>query len=103
MINERDPNFRTSDDPPDRDPSVRDPRLRPPTPPWTTAMSDSAWAWVAGIAVVVLVLAFVLSARNGVNTAGDNAGPLSTVGQGTLPPAAPNTPPTQTPAAPAAR
>jgi hypothetical protein len=88
MIDDRDPNSRGPNMPKFGDPDYRDPSMQPPTRPW----SDATWAWIAGIAVVVLILAFVVGSRTGPNNASNTATPPSTVGQRTTPPAAPTTP-----------
>ena len=49
MTDYRDPNYRDPDRPPYRDPDVS-----PAARPW----SNATWGWIAGIAVVVLLLIF---------------------------------------------
>lgn len=78
-----------------RDPNYRDP-ARPGyrdlnTPADSQAWSNATWGWIAGIAVVVLVLIFAFSSGNQ-RTAVDESNPPATIGQRTTPPApAPST------------
>jgi|SRR5437588_6691639 len=58
MTDFRDPNPRHTDDMMHRDPSApRDPSLDPALRPW----NDSTWAWIAGAAVVALMLMFIFT------------------------------------------
>src|SRR5207244_10790441 len=58
MTDFRDPNWRNPDDTMRRDPSApRDPNMDPALRPWR----DSTWAWIAGAAVVAIVLMFIFS------------------------------------------
>jgi len=91
MTDYRDPNYR---DPNLRDPSYRDPNLPPGAEPW----SNSTWGWIAGVAVVVLVLVFIFSSgRDTTRTANEPANPPATVGQRSMPPAPPAGPTSDAP------
>ena len=75
MTDYRDPNY--------RDPlrsGDRDPALAPDGQPW----SNATWGWIAGIAVVVLVLIFAFG-RGGDQLATDTEVPPATTGQRTMP------------------
>src|SRR5207244_1556202 len=82
-----------------RDPNYRDPMRPVPGDanmsagqPW----SNATWGWIAGIAIVVLVLAVMFSGGNSTNTANDTGSPPPTVGQRTTPPSS-TTPPSDAP------
>jgi hypothetical protein len=81
--NYRDPNYRN----PNRDPDLADQQ----------SWSGATWGWIAGIAIVVLVLVFAFgNMRDTSTTATDTSNPpASTVGQGSraLPDSRPSTPP----------
>src|SRR3954447_12565012 len=79
MTDYRDPNSRD----PYRDPLRTDPSVPPDGQPW----SNATWGWIAGIAVVVLVLIFAFG-RGGDQIATDTQVPSTTTGQRTLPPPA---------------
>lgn len=73
-----------------RDPNYRDP-ARPGyrdlnAPAGSQAWSNATWGWIAGIAVVVLVLIFAFSSGSQ-RTATDEANPPATTGQRVAPPA----------------
>jgi hypothetical protein len=87
MTDYRDPNNR---DP--MRPDLRDPALTPASQPW----SNATWGWIAGIAIVVLVLAVMFSGGNSDRVATDTANPPPTVGQRTTLPA-PTTPSSEAP------
>src|SRR4051812_14780144 len=82
MTDFRDPNY--------RDPSYRDPAqpMRDPVPAESQGWANSTWGWIAGLAVLVLILVFAFG-TDGTDTAADRSNPPSTVGQGTTPPAPP--------------
>jgi hypothetical protein len=68
-----------------RDPNYRDPvrpEYRDPIPAESESWSSSTWGWIAGFAVVALVLIFAFSGRDGDRTATDTANPPATTGQG---------------------
>ena len=74
MTDYRDPNYR---DPVDRE--YRDPDVAADSESW----SGASWGWIAGFAVVALVLIFAFTAgRDGDRTARDMANPPTTTGQG---------------------
>jgi hypothetical protein len=97
MTDYRDPNYRDPARPGYRD----DPNLPVESDSWSTA----TWGWIAGIAVVALVLIFAFSGgRDADRTATDSAAPPSTTGQRTtpaLPPSGMNDAPTMNRPAPA--
>jgi hypothetical protein len=78
-----------------RDPNYRDPNLDPRAPgyrdPLTTAESSSwsmaTWGWIAGIAVIALVLVFAFSTPGNQTASNTSSPPPATTGQGqqTLP------------------
>jgi hypothetical protein len=74
-----------------RDPNYRDParpgyRDDPNLPVESQSWSGATWGWIAGIAVVALVLIFAFSGGRDVNrTAIDTSAPPSTTGQRTTP------------------
>lgn len=81
-----------------RDPHYRDParpEYRDPLPVESESWSSSTWGWIAGLAVVALVLIFAFSSGRDVNrTAIDSTSPPVTTGQGStpaVPPAGMNT------------
>jgi hypothetical protein len=88
MTDYRDPNYR---DP--MRPDFRDPALNPASQSW----SNATWGWIAGIAIVVLVLAVMFSGGTSDRTATDTANPPPTVGQRTTPPAPPALPKSEAP------
>jgi hypothetical protein len=90
MTDYRDLNYRD----PDR-PAYRDPHTPMGAEPW----SNATWGWIAGIAVVVLVLIFAFGTDR-TDVAVDNTSPPATVGQR---PAAPPPSTGMTPDAPTAR
>ncbi len=71
-----------------RDPNYRDPNLsgnRDPSAPLDQqAWSSATWGWIAGIAVVVLVLIFAFGGGRE-QTATDTASPPTTTGQRNVP------------------
>jgi hypothetical protein len=76
-------------DPNNRDPNYRDPTYRDPARPDyrdldtpARAWSNATWGWIAGIAVVILVLIFAFSGGSE-RTANNEANPPATTGQGT--------------------
>jgi hypothetical protein len=80
MTDYRDPNYRD----PARSDYRDDPNLATSSDSWSTA----TWGWIAGIAVVALVLIFAFSGgRDADRTATDTAVPPSTTGQRIAPPA----------------
>jgi hypothetical protein len=95
MTDFRDPNYRdpTYRDPMRPDPTLRDPNMSADSQPW----SNATWGWIAGIAVVVLVLAVMFSGGDSTRTADQPANPPSTVGQRTTPPAPPAAPNSEAP------
>ena len=66
MTDYRDPNYR---DP--MRPDLRDPALTPASEPW----SNATWGWIAGIAIVVLVLAVMFTGGNSDRIATDATAP----------------------------
>jgi hypothetical protein len=72
-------------DPNDRDPNR--PMYRDPDPMNMQPWSNATWGWIAGIAVVVLVLIFAFGS-GGERTA-SNTSPPATTGQGAVPPPGP--------------
>src|SRR6185295_13164755 len=88
MTDYRDPNYR---DPMRPDP--RDPTMVPASQPWSSA----TWGWIAGIAIVVLVLAVMFSNSSSDRSATDTTTPPPTVGQRTTPPAPPAIPKSDAP------
>jgi hypothetical protein len=101
MTDYRDPNYR---DPPG--PDYRDPTVRADANGWSTA----TWGWIAGLAVVALILIFAFGMSGDRDQiARDTAQPPSTTGQRQLPatpptgsrPEAPSTNPAPAPVAPA--
>jgi hypothetical protein len=80
MTDYRDPNFR---DP--MRPAMHDPNEVAGAQPW----SNATWGWIAGIAIVVLVLAVMLSGGESTRTADQPANPPATIGQRTTPLAPP--------------
>jgi hypothetical protein len=96
MTDYRDPNYRDPVRPDYRDPN---------TPVDSEAWSSSTWGWIAGFAVVALVLIFAFSSGRDANrTANDSINPPVTTGQGSTPaspPAANNGAPTMNRPAPA--
>jgi len=76
MTDYRDPNYRDPDRPPYRDPDVS-----PAARPW----SNATWGWIAGIAVVVLLLIFAFGSGSD-RVATDKNSPPATTGQRTVPP-----------------
>jgi hypothetical protein len=84
MTDYRDPNYRNPNNPNDPGPDFG---------PGARSWSNATWGWIAGIAVVVLVLILVFgSGGDTTRTANDAANPPSTTGQRMAPPAAPATP-----------
>ena len=75
MTDYRDPNYRDPARPGYRDPNA---------PADSQAWSNATWGWIAGIAVVVLVLIFAFSSGNQ-RSAVDEANPPATTGQRTTP------------------
>jgi hypothetical protein len=97
MTDFRDPNYRD----PAR-PGYRDPDMPAESGSW----SGATWGWIAGIALVALVLIFAFSSgRDGDRLARDSNAPPATTGQRSTPPAAPSTgmnpAPSTNPSAPA--
>jgi hypothetical protein len=93
--NPQDPERRASIDPNDPLPPQQSPSRRPP------AVGGMVWGWVAGIAVLALILAFVFSGGS-TNQSADRSVPgAATTGMAptTTPPASPGT--AQRPAPPA--
>src|SRR3954452_10221178 len=83
MTDFRDPNYRD----PAR-PGYRDPDMPVESGSW----SGATWGWIAGIALVALVLIFAFSGGRDANqTAPDSSTPPTTPGQRSAPPAAPST------------
>jgi hypothetical protein len=79
-----------------RDPNYRDPvrpdYQNPNMPAESGSWSGATWGWIAGIALVALVLIFAFSGgRNASQTARDSSAPVTTTGQRSAPPAAPST------------
>jgi len=73
-----------------RDPNNRDPARRvysdANAPVDSEAWSSSTWGWIAGFAVVALVLIFAFSGgRDANHTAADSTTPPVTTGQGSSP------------------
>jgi hypothetical protein len=103
MTDFRDPNLRHTEDMMRRDPTApRDPSLDPALRPW----NDSTWAWIAGAAVVALVLMFIFTigsepTRTATNTASPPAenrpAPVLSAAP-TMRPATPETTPAPAPA-----
>jgi hypothetical protein len=92
MTDYRDPNYR---DP--MRPAMHDPSEVTGAQPW----SNATWGWIAGIAIVVLVLAVMLSGGDSTRTADQPANPPTTTGQRTAPLAPPSDAPTMNRPAPA--
>jgi hypothetical protein len=72
-----------------RDPNNRDP-ARPVyrdanAPVDSEAWSRSTWGWIAGLAVLALVLIFAFSGRDTNRIAADSTNPPVTTGQGSTP------------------
>ena len=83
MTDYRDPNYRDPVRPEYRDPDM---------PAESGSWSGAAWGWIAGIALVALVLIFAFSGGRDANrTARDSNAPPTTTGQGSTPQAAPST------------
>ena len=79
MTDYRDPNYRD----PAR-PGYRDSDLAPESDSW----SGATWGWIAGIALVALVMIFAFSSgRDGDRVARDSNVPPATTGQRSAPPA----------------
>jgi hypothetical protein len=72
-------------------PDYRDPQLSTDAQPWSSA----TWGWIAGIAIVVLVLIFAFG--TGSDRVADTTSPPGTVGQRTTPPPGPAGPKTDAP------
>ena len=77
-----------------RDPNYRDPARResrdPDVPVDSESWSSATWGWIAGFAVVALVLIFAFSSGRDANrSATDSANPPVTTGQGSSPMAPP--------------
>ena len=87
MTDYRDPNYRDPNRPIYRDPDPADAQ------PW----SNATWGWIAGIAVVVLVLIFAFG-TGGEKVATDKTSPPATTGQRTVPPPGPGGPKSDAPA-----
>jgi hypothetical protein len=87
MTDYRDPNYRDPNRPIYRDP---DPSMG--AQPW----SNATWGWIAGIAVVVLVLIFAFGTGSE-RVASDNASPPATTGQRSVPPPGPGGPKSEAP------
>jgi len=72
-----------------RDPNYRDPNrpgYDPQVPAGAQPWSNATWGWIAGIAIVVLVLIFAFgSGRDTNQTATDTANPPATTGQRSMP------------------
>src|SRR4249919_2029693 len=78
-----------------RDPNYRDPNYRDPARPAypdanapvdSESWSSSTWGWIAGFAVVALVLIFAFSSgREANHVASDSTNPPLTTGQGSSP------------------
>jgi hypothetical protein len=81
-------------DPYDRNSQLSDPVLR------RDQSVDSAWGWIAGIAVVVLIAFIVIAGWNSSNNTASN-GPAATTGTATRSAAPPSTVGRAPPAAPA--
>ena len=88
MTDYRDPNYRD----PAR-PGYRDPNLPADSQPW----SNATWGWIAGIAVVVLVLIFAFSTGSDRTASNATNPPATTTGQGGTPPALPGGPKSDAP------
>jgi hypothetical protein len=88
MTDYRDPNYRD----PNRPMGYRDPDLSTDAQPW----SNATWGWIAGIAVVVLVLIFAFG-TGGDKVASDNTAPPATTGQRNVPPPGPGGPKSDSP------
>ncbi|SRR6266545_3923815 len=88
MTDYRDPNYRD----PNRPMGYRDPDLSMDAQPW----SNATWGWIAGIAVVVLVLIFAFG-TGGDKVATDNTSPPATTGQRNVPPPGPGGPKSEAP------
>jgi hypothetical protein len=81
MTDYRDPNYRDT-----ARPEYRDPDLPLESESW----SNATWGWIAGMAVVALVLIFAFSSgRDADRTATDSAVPPATTGQRSTPAAPP--------------
>jgi hypothetical protein len=80
-------------DPRNPDLNPRNPDLNrrwPPVVRGPDAASNSSWAWIAGIVMVVLVLILAFGSGRVANRSATNgANPPATTGQGMAPPAAP--------------
>jgi hypothetical protein len=88
-----------------RDPNYRDPARRdyrdPDVPVDSESWSSATWGWIAGFAVVALVLIFAFSSSDTNRTASDATNPPVTTGQGgsrMAPPADPGAPSMNRPA-----
>jgi hypothetical protein len=92
MTDYRDPNYRD----PDRT-VYRDPKMLGDDQSW----SNATWGWIAGLAIVVLVLVFAFGTDRGPTTADTTVNPPATTGQGTTPPARMNPQAPAMPPAPA--
>jgi hypothetical protein len=83
MTDYRDPNY--------RDPNLRDPNgpgyRAPLVTPAESSWSMATWGWIAGIAVVALVLVFAFSTPGNQSATNSSNPPATTTGQGqrTLP------------------
>jgi len=75
MTDYRDPNYRDPNRPGYRDPSA---------PMDQQAWSSATWGWIAGVAVVVLVLIFAFGGGRE-QTATNPSNPPATTGQGNVP------------------
>ncbi len=83
-----------------RDPQYRDPNLPGYRDPEVVRSSDqwwsaTTWGWIAGIAVVALVLVFAFGGNE--RTATDTTNPPATTGQRTLPAPPARGPPAEAP------
>ncbi len=87
-----------------RDPSYRDPNLPRSRDPDLAAdggsWSSATWGWIAGIAVVVLVMLFIFSSGPDTPRTTSTTVPTTT-GQSNVPPAQSNVPPAARPQSPA--
>ena len=86
MTDYRDPNYRDPNRP------YRDPDLSTDAQPW----SNATWGWIAGIAVVVLVLIFAFG-TGPERVATDTTSPPATTGQRNVPPPGADGPKSQAP------